>query len=67
VVGSVDLYFSPEAPAGKEPNWVATDPNGKFEVISRLYGPEKALFDKTWKLPDIEQTAAAQVQQAANR
>jgi len=20
----------------------------------RLYGPEKALFDKTWRLPDIE-------------
>ena len=21
----------------------------------RFYGPEKSLFDKTWKLPDIEQ------------
>ena len=20
----------------------------------RLYGPEKAFFDKTWKLPDVE-------------
>jgi hypothetical protein len=23
-------------------------------VLFRFYGPEKALFDKTWKLPDIE-------------
>jgi hypothetical protein len=52
--GSVDVYFGPKAPAGKDSNWVPTDANGKFEVIFRLYGPEKALFDKTWKLPDIQ-------------
>ena len=52
--GSVDVYFGPRAPAGKESNWVPTDANGQFEVIFRLYGPEKALFDKTWKLPDIQ-------------
>jgi len=23
-------------------------------VVFRFYGPEKPLFDKTWKLPDIE-------------
>jgi hypothetical protein len=54
--GSVDVYFGPKAPAAKESNWVPTDPNGGFEVLFRLYGPEKALFDKTWKLPDIEKT-----------
>ena len=41
-------------PPGKESNWVPTDPNGKFEVLFRFYGPQKPLFDKTWKLPDIE-------------
>ena len=51
---SVDLYFGPKAPAGKESNLVPTDPKGKFEVLFRLYGPQKPLFDKTWKLPDIE-------------
>jgi hypothetical protein len=35
-----------------------TSAGGKFEVLFRLYGPEKPLFDKTWKLPDIEQVAA---------
>jgi hypothetical protein len=52
--GSADLYFGPKAPAGKESNWVPTDPNGKFEVLFRFYGPQKPLFDKTWVLPDIE-------------
>jgi hypothetical protein len=52
--GSVDIYFAPKAPAGKESNWVPTSPEGQFEVLFRLYGPEKALFDKTWVLPDIE-------------
>jgi hypothetical protein len=52
--GSVDVYFGPKAPAGKESNWVPTSADGKFEVLFRFYGPEKSLFDKTWKLPDIE-------------
>jgi hypothetical protein len=55
--GSVDVYFGPRAPAGKESNWVPTSASGKFEVLFRLYGPEKPLFDKTWVLPDIERTA----------
>jgi hypothetical protein len=52
--GSVDVYFGPKAPAGKESNWVPTSTDGGFEVLFRFYGPEKPLFDKTWKLPDIE-------------
>jgi hypothetical protein len=52
--GSVNVYFGPSAPLGKEVNWVPTRAGGKFEVLFRLYGPEKSLFDKTWKLPDIE-------------
>ena len=52
--GSIDLFFGPEAPAGKELNWVPTDPKREFEVMFRLYAPTKALFDKNWVLPDIE-------------
>jgi len=55
--GSVDVYFGPRAPAGKETNWVPTDPARKFELLFRLYGPEKAFFDKDWKLPDAERIA----------
>ncbi len=52
--GSVDIYFGPSAPTGKDSNWVPTDANGHFEVLFRLYGPEKPFFDKQWVLPDIE-------------
>src|SRR5262249_13641362 len=53
--GSVDLYFGPKPPPGGESNWIPTDPKGRFEVLARFYGPEKPLFDKSWRLPDIEE------------
>jgi hypothetical protein len=52
--GSTDVYFGPTAPAGKEANWIPTA-GGNFEVLFRFYGPDKPVFDKTWKLPDIEE------------
>ncbi|MCV7362665.1 DUF1214 domain-containing protein [Mycolicibacterium neworleansense] len=52
--GSVDVYFGPSAPEGKESNWIPTKSGGRFEVLFRFYGPKPALFDKTWALPDIE-------------
>ncbi|HET9688753.1 MAG TPA: DUF1254 domain-containing protein [Pseudolabrys sp.] len=55
--GSVDIYIGPKAPAGKEANWIPTDPSRGFEFIFRLYAPTKALFDKVWKLPDIEKVS----------
>jgi hypothetical protein len=55
--GSVDVFFGPKAPAGKESNWVPTGLTGEFEALFRFYGPEKTLFEKTWKLPDIEKVS----------
>lgn len=55
--GSTDIYFGPKAPAGKDANWVPTDTARKFELMFRFYGPEKPLFDKSWKLPDVEKIA----------
>jgi hypothetical protein len=52
--GSVDLYFGPKAPDGRESNWVPTDSGRGFEVLFRLYGPQKDFFDKKWILPDVE-------------
>jgi len=56
--GSVDIYFSQKPPAGKEANWVPTDPQRGFELMFRLYGPKKEFFDKVWVLPDVERLAA---------
>jgi hypothetical protein len=52
--GSADIFFGPKTPAGGPSNWIPTDPKGCFEVLARFYGPQKPLFDKTWRLPDIE-------------
>lgn len=52
--GAIDIYFSPNAPAGKESNWIPTSAQSEFEVLFRFYGPQEALFNKTWQLPDIE-------------
>ena len=52
--GSVDIYFGPTAPSTGESNWVPTDTHGKFEVLARFYGPKKELYDKSWKMGDIE-------------
>ncbi|TIV27476.1 MAG: DUF1254 domain-containing protein, partial [Mesorhizobium sp.] len=56
--GSVDLYFGPKPPSGKESNWTPTRSGAGWEIIFRFYGPKKPLFDKTWQLPDIEKIAA---------
>jgi hypothetical protein len=52
--GSVDVYFGPKAPKGKETNWLPTVSGKKFFLIFRFYGPEPALFNKSWKLSDVE-------------
>jgi hypothetical protein len=57
--GSVDLFFSPTAPDGQDANWTPTDPEGRFEVLFRFYGPAPALFDRTWQLPDLEKVSGS--------
>jgi hypothetical protein len=54
--GSVDVYFGPNAPAGKEANWVQTEAGKGWFAYMRFYAPTEAFFDKSWALPDIEQT-----------
>ena len=52
--GSVDVYFGPEMPKGQEKNWIKTVPGKGWFPIFRFYGPLEPLFEKTWKLTDIE-------------
>jgi hypothetical protein len=52
--GSVDIYFGPKAPSGQEANWIPTSPGEPWFTMFRFYGQEKSLFEKTWKLSDIE-------------
>lgn len=52
--GTVDVYFSPEAPMGKEANWVPTTREKDYFLYFRTYGPEPAVFNKSWQLNDLE-------------
>ena len=52
--GSVDIYFGPKPPAGKEPNWIESVPGKGWYTILRLYGPLEPWFDKTWRPGEIE-------------
>jgi len=55
--GAVDVYFGPEAPSGREANWIPTAPGKPWFSMFRFYGPDKAVFDKSWRLTDIEPVA----------
>jgi hypothetical protein len=52
--GSVDVFFGPNPPKGKENNWVQTVPGKGWNTLLRLYGPLPPWFDKTWRPGEIE-------------
>jgi hypothetical protein len=52
--GSVDIYMGPDAPKGKEANWIPTVPGKAWFPYFRLYSPKQAFMDRSWVLPDIE-------------
>jgi hypothetical protein len=51
---SVDIWFGPKAPPGKEANWIQTIPGKGWFVGFRLYGPLESWFDKTWRPGELE-------------
>jgi hypothetical protein len=51
---SVDLYFGPAAPTGQDDRWIKTVPARGWFAYFRIYGPEQAAFDKSWKPGDFE-------------
>lgn len=52
--GSVDLYFGPKAPEGKEANWIQTVAGKGWYTLLRLYGPLEPWFDKSWRPGEFE-------------
>jgi hypothetical protein len=52
--GSTDTYLGPNAPVGKQGNWLASVPGKGYFAILRLYGPTEAAINKSWKPGDIE-------------
>jgi len=52
--GSIDVYFSPEAPKGQESNWLQSIPGKSWFVAWRVYGPLQPWLDQTWRVGEIE-------------
>ena len=52
--GSVDVYFGPKAPEGKEGNWIPTKEGQRFFMLFCFYGPTQATYDGSFELNDIE-------------
>ena len=52
--GSIDIYFGPEPPPGMESNWLPTDPERRFFLLARFYGPEPEIVNGSFELNDIE-------------
>lgn len=51
---SVDVYFGPMPPPGKEANWIQTVPGKGWWTVLRLYAPLEPWFDKTWRPGEIQ-------------
>ncbi|UUO04706.1 DUF1254 domain-containing protein [Blastopirellula sp. J2-11] len=54
--GGTILHLGPKSPKGADRNWLATVPGRGYFVILRLYVPQKAAIDGSWKPGDIEQS-----------
>lgn len=52
--GSYTIWFAPEAPDGKEGNWIQTMPGKAWSTILRMYGPLEPWFEGTWRPGEIE-------------
>ena len=52
--GSVDIYFGPEAPKANESNWIPTAEGRRFFLLFRFYGPQRAVYDGSFELNDVE-------------
>ena len=52
--GSIDVYFGPKSPVGKESNWVQTVPGKSWNVVLRMYGALKPWFEEAWRPGEIE-------------
>ena len=48
-----ELWFGPTAPPGKQDRWIQTIPGRGWFAYFRIYGPEGAAFDGTWKPGDF--------------
>ena len=52
---SLDLFFGPNPPAGRERDWIETGAGTRWFARLCIYGPDCAAFDGSWKPGDLEE------------
>lgn len=52
--GSTTIYFGPQAPAGRESNWLETVAGKSWFICLRMYGAEQPWLDQSWRPGEIE-------------
>jgi hypothetical protein len=62
--GPAKLFFGPLPPLGHETEWVQTLPGKNWFAYFRIYGPEAAAFDGSWKPGDFEEVVVASPRRA---
>ena len=53
--GSIDVAIQHDPPAGDQTNWLPA-PAGPFVVTLRMYWPQPAAVDGTYRIPAIERS-----------
>lgn len=48
------LYFGPRPPRDGADRWIGTVPGRGWFAYFRIYGPQQAAFDGSWRLPDFQ-------------
>jgi len=52
--GSLDIYIQSKSPgADKEANWLPAPQSGPFNLVTRIFWPEKTALDHTWEMPGV--------------
>ncbi len=52
--GSYDVYIGAKKPEGNV-NWIQSIPGKGWNMLWRIYGPERAWYDKKWRPSEIEE------------
>ena len=53
--GSLDIYIQAESPGtDKESNWLPAPENGSFNLVTRIFWPDKAVLDGSWVMPGVK-------------
>jgi hypothetical protein len=57
--GAIELSFGPKPREGGVARWLETVPGREFFLYFRIYGPQAAALDGSWKLSDLEPLSRA--------